>query len=105
MLKEALSTGLGDKGVVFNDILGMFRCKVGVLKVSSLFSFCFFRSETMTVVPLGVVMLISESVSTEVEAVISGEERGEEAVLSVFVVSLAGFRVVSACADALFLDS
>lgn len=68
-------------------------------------SLCFFISETMTGTPLGVVTLISESVSTEVEALISEDELGEEMVLFRFVISAAFLPDVSGRAGALFICS
>ena len=106
LLKDDTSTGLGEAGVFSLGMLGMVNWRAGPLKMMLLTSVCLFMSETITGIPDGVVTLISLSVSTEVEALISGDEDGEEAVLSVFVdISVFAFLGVSACMGTLFMDS
>lgn len=89
MVKEDLRIGLGEEAVACFGRAGIFRCKVVVLRVIPLAWLCFFRSETMPGMPLGVVTLMSDSVSSEVDAVISREKRGDQAVLAVLGVSAA----------------
>ena len=106
LLKVDTSTGLGEAGIFSLGMLGMVNWRAGPLKMMLLASFCFFISETITGIPDGVVTLMSLSVSTEVEAWISGDEDGEEAVLSVFLdISVFAFLRVSACMGALFMGS
>ena len=78
-LKDGASTGFGDDAALSVGMPDMITLRAGALNKPSLTSLCFFISETMIGIPLGVVTLISDSVSTEVEALISADELEEEA--------------------------
>lgn len=106
LLNDETRTGLGEVGVVSLGMLGMVNLRAGALIMMLLASVCLFMSEIITGIPDGVVTLMSLSVSTEVEALISGEEDGDEAVLCVLVdISVSAFTGTLACTGALFMGS
>lgn len=107
LFNEGASTGFGDEFVLSLGMLGMIKWRVGASNRISFASFCFFISETMTGIPLGVVTLISDSVSTEVEALISVEGLGEDEDVVLLVIALSASIVltVSGRVGALFRDS
>jgi hypothetical protein len=105
LLREGASTGFGEGIGLSLGLLGMTNWRGGASNRMPFASLCFFISETMTGTPLGVVTLISESVSTEVEALISEDELGEEMVLFRFAISASFLPDVSGRAGALFICS
>jgi hypothetical protein len=107
LFNEGASTGFGDDIVFSLDVPGMIKWRVGASKRTPFASFCFFIFETMTGIPPGVVTLISDSVSTEVEALISDEGVGEDENVVLLVNALSEFIVlnVSGRVGALFRDS
>ena len=105
LFKDGASTSSGE-GIVFSlGLLGMTNWRGGASNRTPFASLFFLKSETMTGIPLGVVTLISDRVSTEVEALMSEDELGEEVVLCVFAVSASLLPDVSGRADALVMYS
>lgn len=105
LLKDGASMGRGDEAVFSLGMLGAINWRDGASNKTPFAALCFLISETMTGIPLGVVTLMSDSVSTEVEALISGEELGEEAAVSLIAIAAFILLDVPGCGGALCMDS